>query len=192
MAPPAAGGLAVAAPSRRGVCFAVPAPAVFLRFPSCLPVAGFRLPLLAMVLVTACGEAPAEAAAGAAGSAGQVQVDRAVAWGLPVVGELTVGFRVRSTGAAADTLVGATSPSGVPMLHDVVDGRMRMISAVEVAPGGTVTLGTGGPHLMLSQVPAAIWDSAIVVITLQFRQAGPVTLRVPIVTYTEAMRGLRP
>lgn len=149
------------------------------------------LPGATLLAVSTCTACAPDVREGARAEAGGIAVDRAVAWGLPAASELTVGMRLRTTGAVEDTLTGVSSPAGQAMLHDVREGRMVMVTALVVTPGAPTVLGTGGPHLMLEGVDAATWDSASVQVALHFRLAGKVLLRVPIVTYTEAVRGLR-
>ncbi len=140
----------------------------------------------------ACTSAPpARAGIGAEGQAGALHVDRAVSWGLPAAASLTVGFRVRNGGTEPDTLLGVSAAAGEAMLHDVREGRMMHLMSVALPPGGELVLGTGGPHVMLEGVPPATWDSAAVDVVLRFRRAGALPLRVPIVTFTNAIRELR-
>lgn len=137
-----------------------------------------------------CG-GPASPAVGATGVAGPIMVSRVVAWGLPAAASLTIGLHVSHDGAEPDTLEGGRVGAQELMLHDVVGGRMVMLDLLEVAPGATVVLGTGGVHLMGEGVPPAVWDAGEVEVTLRFRRAGALALRVPVVNYSEAMRELR-
>lgn len=150
--------------------------------------------LTCLIVVTgACTSVPpARAAIGAEGQAGALHVDRAVSWGLPAAASLTVGFRVRNGGTEPDTLVGVSAAAGRAMLHDVREGRMTHLTSVTLPPGGELVLGIGGPHVMLDGVSEATWDSATVDVVLQFSRAGPLPLRLPIVTFTDAIRELRP
>jgi copper(I)-binding protein len=145
-----------------------------------------------IVATVACTSAPpARAAIGTEGQAGALQVDRAVSWGLPAATSLTMGFRVRNGGTEPDTLLGVSAAAGRAMLYDVREGRMTHLTSVALPPGGELVLGIGGPHVMLDGVPEATWDSAALDVVLQFRRAGALPLRVPIVTFTDAIRELR-
>lgn len=152
-----------------------------------LPIGAALLPA---VLLIGCAEG-GRGSMGAGGRAGAIVVERAVAWGLQAAGALTVGLHLHNTSAAADTLVAASSPAGQAMLHGVREGRMEMLPWLEVPAGETIILGTGGPHLMLEGVSPEMWDSAAVDVTLRLRSAGDIVLRVPIMNFTDAMRGLR-
>jgi copper(I)-binding protein len=149
--------------------------------------------LTCLIVVTgACTPAPpARAAIGAEGQAGALHVDRVVSWGLPAAASLTVGFRVRNGGTEPDTLLGVSATAGQAMLHDVREGRMIHLTSIALPPGDELVLGTGGPHVMLDGVLLSTWDSAVVDVVLHFSRAGTLPLRVPIVTFTDAIRELR-
>lgn len=146
--------------------------------------------MIVLALALGCG-GPASSARGATGSVGPITVSRVVAWGLPAAASLTVGLHLIHTGAESDTLEGAQAGDQALMLHDVVGGRMIMLDVLVVTPGASMVLGTGGIHLMGEGVSPAIWEAGEVEVTLRFRRAGTLALRVPIVNYSEAMRELR-
>lgn len=84
---------------------------------------------------------------------------------------------VHNTGAAADRLVGASSPAAERMeLHemsmekDVM--RMREVKALEVPAGGRLELKPGGYHLMFMQLKAPLKEGGKVPVTLRFEKAG--------------------
>lgn len=147
---------------------------------------------MVIILTSALGcGGPAASAIGATGSVGPILVSHVVAWGLPAAASLTVGLHLTHNGAEPDTLEGAQAGDQALMLHDVVGGRMVRLDLLEVAPGPGMVLGTGGVHLMGEGVSSAIWDEGEVEVTLRFRRAGALALRVPVVNYSEAMRELR-
>lgn len=155
-------------------------------------IPSMRSLLLVIILASALGcGGPAAPARGATGSVGPITVSHLVAWGLPAAASLTVGLHLTHEGAEPDTLEGAQAGQQALMLHDVIGGRMVMLDLLEVAPGGSTVLGTGGVHLMGEGVPPALWDAGEVAVTFRFRRAGSLTLRVPILNYSEAMRELR-
>lgn len=59
---------------------------------------------------------------------------------------------ILNDGKGGDTLKGCTlkgNPDLVCELHDVVNGRMKMVRNIEIPPGETVELKPGGRHIML-------------------------------------------
>lgn len=88
-------------------------------------------------------------------------------------------FTVRNEGKAPDRLVKVASPAAQSVeLHSMtMDGnlmKMRAVKALEIPAGKSVTLGTGGYHVMLVGLarPLAVGDQ--VPLTLTFEKAGPV------------------
>ena len=86
---------------------------------------------------------------------------------------------IANRGAAADRLVGASSPiARVTEIHthlregDIL--RMRPVAAVDLPPGGTVTLQPGGFHLMLIGLKEPLVQGQSVPLTLRFERAGEV------------------
>jgi copper(I)-binding protein len=101
------------------------------------------------------------------------------AWGRPSVGSspAAIYLTLRNDGGAADRLVGVVTPvAGMAMIHEsyTEDGiaRMRMLDAIELAPGQTVTLEPGGVHIMLTGLPAPLKTGAVVPVDLTFEKAG--------------------
>lgn len=100
-------------------------------------------------------------------------------------------------GDTADRLVsGATDVAGVVELHETVrddEGRMMMQpleNGIEIPAGGSVALVPGGLHVMLREVTAELVEGDTITITLQFEQAGEVTLDVPVQAPHEPMGGM--
>ena len=89
----------------------------------------------------------------------------------------------------ADRLTGASATVGMAMLHanETSGGmaRMRMVDAVDVPAGGTLTLAPGGTHVMLSGLTAPLVPGAPLRLTLRFAEAGPETVDVRIVAAGE-------
>ncbi|MEM8848503.1 MAG: copper chaperone PCu(A)C [Pseudomonadota bacterium] len=81
-----------------------------------------------------------------------------------------------------DVLLSAEVPdtkAGLVRLHDtsIEDGIMRMIEVeggIPIPAGQTVTLESGGLHLMLMQLPQGLADGDLVPATLTFQEAGDV------------------
>jgi copper(I)-binding protein len=106
---------------------------------------------------------------------------RAAGAGRTGAGYLTI----RNTGSAPDRLVGARAPIAVAVelhTHLQEDGvmRMRPVPAVDVPPGGTVTFGPGGYHLMLLELRAPLNQGDAVPVTLVFERAGEVEVRLAV------------
>jgi copper(I)-binding protein len=103
------------------------------------------------------------------------------------VGTLTAGyFTITNTGAAADTLLGVTSPAASSaMVHlstTSPDGMTAMLPAprVDVPAGGTVRFEPGGYHVMLEGVAAGLASGATIELDLQFEHAGRVAVQASI------------
>lgn len=143
---------------------------------------------LAVPGLLAAGCARPAVTPGASAAVGSLRIERAVAANSVGTAGTTVLFRVVNGGAAADTLVGAASDvAASAMLHDVVPGAgMRPLGPVPIAPGATLRLHEGGPHLMLSQLVRRLDAGDSIAVTLRFAVAGSVSLRVPVLRLTEA------
>ena len=86
---------------------------------------------------------------------------------------------IANRGSAADRLVGASSPiARVTEIHTHIrEGdilRMRPVEAVDLPPGGAVTLQPGGFHLMLIGLKEPLIQGQSVPVTLRFERAGEV------------------
>lgn len=133
-------------------------------------------------LLAACTRAPV--LTGGAAAAGNVSVRDGVAWGLASSRSTTVGFRVMSV--TADTLVGITSADGTAMLHDNVDDRMTHLERLPLPPGATLVLGTGGPHIMLTNTTHGYVRGDSVRLLLTFARSGALPITVPLFNFSEA------
>lgn len=92
---------------------------------------------------------------------------------------------IDNAGAAADRLVGASSPvSKTTELHTHVrDGevmRMRQVEAIEVPAKATTTLEPGGLHIMFMNLAEPLAAGGSFPLTLRFAEAGEVTVTVPV------------
>jgi copper(I)-binding protein len=97
---------------------------------------------------------------------------------LPAGGYMTL----RNTGTRPQTLTGATSPDfGEVSLHHTsqTDGvsQMQPVSQVEIPPGGVLSFGAGGYHLMLEQPTRSLKPGDQVSITLHFAGGSSTTAR---------------
>jgi len=136
----------------------------------------------ALALLGACERAPQ--LTGGSATAGDVAVTDGVAWGLASSRSTTIGFRV--TVGMADTLIGVESPDGMAMLHDNVNDRMTHLERLAIAAGGAVTLGTGGPHIMLTGATHGYARGDSVRLVLQWARSGRLPVTVPLRNFTDA------
>ena len=138
---------------------------------------------VAMLLATGC-------ASGVSGRG--ISVKDAMARPSPLEGGTGGAFlTIVNNGPEPDHLLSASSPAaGAIELHETVDdnGVMRMVphpEGWEIPALGTLELKPGGKHLMLIKLARPLEAGQTVQITLTFRNAGPVTVRVPIKLMSE-------
>ena len=112
-----------------------------------------------------------------------------------VPGQQGTGGFMRLKAKEPLTLVGVSSPAAaVAEVHEMkMDGdvmRMRAISALELPPGKTVELKSGGHHLMLQQLKAPLLKGSEVPVTLEFKdgkgELSRLHLRLPVATSAPA------
>jgi copper(I)-binding protein len=110
----------------------------------------------------------------------QVQVENAWIRPTPPGAKIAAGYMViRNSGAAADRLLGASSPAAEKVQTHVTvkDGeilRMREVKGYEIPAGGRFELKPGGAHLMLVNIKAPLAQGQKVPATLRFEKAGEV------------------
>ncbi len=121
-----------------------------------------------------------------AACAGDVTIDdpfaRASAGGAKVG---AVFMTLKNSGPAADALVAAESPVAARAeLHTHIrEGeiiRMRPVEAIDVPPGGTVSLQPGGLHVMLIDLRQPLRQGEAFPLTLTLAKAGTMTIQVPV------------
>lgn len=132
----------------------------------------------ALLGTLACGK---KAPTGASITAGDVMIDNAFAFEPITAASGAAYFTVHNHGAAADTILEATSP--VTRAASFHGSNMGHLMALEIPAGGSVELKPGGTHLMLSDFspPPAAGDS--LTLSLKFAHAGTVTLKLPVRRY---------
>lgn len=153
---------------------------------------GLRARLGCVVLVAALAGC-AGRHGGASATVGSVHLTRAVAWGFTGSKTVTIGFHATSEGVD-DSLVGVRSSiGGNAALHDIAPGnQMITVPAIELPAGHDVALGiSGGPHIMIEQLPHDEAPGDTIAITLQFARAGKLDLRVPVTRYGDAQALLK-
>jgi len=124
----------------------------------------------------------------AAGKVGNLEVTDAYARG--VMDGVAVYFTVKNTGDTDDALIEvSTEVAGMAMLHEsVTEGvsvRMQAVPEIEVPAQGETTLQPGGHHVMLTDLTVTLNAGDSVELQLVFRQAGTVSIQVPVVPYAE-------
>jgi periplasmic copper chaperone A len=109
-------------------------------------------------------------------------------WARATPGGAKVGgayLEITAKPGAADALVSAHSTvAGVVELHTHVhDGgvmRMRRVEEIAVPAAGKVTLKPGGLHIMLMDLKQPLKEGETIDLTLTFRRAGEVQVKVPV------------
>lgn len=139
-------------------------------------------PAMALLLLPTASPARAQAPAPAAST---ITIEQPWARAAVQGGTGGVFLTIRNSGQQADRLVSMTSPlSRATELHTTVrDGdimRMRPVRAIEVPPGGSVTLRPGGLHAMLVGLSQPVVAGGTVLVTLTFERAGAVPVQVPV------------
>jgi periplasmic copper chaperone A len=96
-----------------------------------------------------------------------------------------VYFSITNAGSKADRLLSVSTPvaSRVELhesrnMHGVVE--MREMTSVDCPPGATVRATPGGLHVMLLGLAAPLAAGTELNVSLQFRDAGVLTLKVPV------------
>jgi copper(I)-binding protein len=109
-------------------------------------------------------------------------------WSRPTAAGVSVGvayLSVTNNGAQPEVLTGASSPAAASVqFHEttISEGmaRMRPLSEVTIPPGATVKLEPGAAHLMLVDLKAPLEPGKSVPLTLQFRNAGKITVQLAV------------
>lgn len=110
----------------------------------------------------------------------EVRVDAAWVRAAPPGTPMLAGYAVlHNTGDAPVRVIGASSEAfGMVEIHRTVEidgvSRMRPAGALEIAPGGNVTLEPGGLHLMLMRPQRDLAEGGKVKIQLDVSGASPV------------------
>jgi periplasmic copper chaperone A len=119
-------------------------------------------------------------------SAGKIAVADAWSRATPAGSKTAVVYMTLvNGGAAADRLVGATTPVAdkVAFHSNTNDNgvmQMRELPAIDVEPGAKVVLKPGGTHIMLVGLKQQLKEGQTLPLTLEFENAGKIELQVPI------------
>jgi len=109
-------------------------------------------------------------------------------WSRPTAAGMPMGvayLSITNNGTEPEVLTGASSPAAASVqFHQttISDGmaRMRPLTEVTIAPGATVKLEPGAIHLMLVDLKAPLVAGKSVPLTLEFRNAGNITVQLTI------------
>lgn len=119
--------------------------------------------------------------------AGALEIDHP--WSRATAGQAANGaafMTITNKGATADKLVAAATPAAAKVeLHThVMDGgvmRMREVEGgIDLPAGATVALAPGGLHVMLLGLAQPLKEGEMVPMTLTFRDAGTVAVKVKV------------
>ncbi len=104
-------------------------------------------------------------------------------------------FLTLSGGAEPDTLIGASFAGAEQVeVHETYDtdgglrGMREVVAGIPVPATGTVKLAPGSYHIMLINLTEASAEGDTLSLTLDFSQAGPQEVRVPIVGLDQIRR----
>ena len=142
--------------------------------------------LLAALVLSGC-----HPSRGGHAQAGDISVAHAVIPASASPTETSAFMVIDNHGNRDVALTSVTSPAADSvMLHRSIGGLMQPAGPLPVPAGGYALLAPGGQHLMFEGLkkPLAIGDT--VSLTLQFDQGPPVTVRVPVLNYTDAVSDL--
>lgn len=148
--------------------------------------------LIGLAALAVVALASAAATGGEVYTVGDLTIDHP--WARASAGAASAGaayMQIGTRGAAADRLVGATTPvAGKAQLHThVVEGdvmRMRPVDAIAIEPGKPTELKPGGLHVMLIDLKAPLKEDASFPLTLTFANAGSLTVEVAVLSIAAA------
>jgi copper(I)-binding protein len=135
-----------------------------------------------------------------AGDARLGDIEIKAAWARATPPRPPVGgayLTIVNAGAATDNLVGASSPacqSAELHTHMSQGDTMRMIalSSVEIPAGRTIEFAPGGMHVMLMGLKAPLKEGTTIPLTLEFTQAGKITVQVDVAAVGAAVGAAAP
>jgi periplasmic copper chaperone A len=142
--------------------------------------------LLAALVLTGC-----HPARGGHARAGDLVVTHAVIPASASATETSAFMVINNHGGTDAALLGVTSPQADSViLHRSIGGLMQPAGSLTVPAGGYALLAPGSYHLMFEGLrrPLAIGDT--VALTLEFDHGGRVTVRAPVLNYTDAVSDL--
>lgn len=142
------------------------------------------LPFTTAVLLTAV--AAISFARGAEVETGGIAITAAWARATPPGGKVGAAYiNIENRSDTEERLLGAASPAaGSVSVHETVEedgiAKMRPLPSLSVARGATLEMKPGGIHLMLTGLSAPLREGEQIAVTLQFEDAGSVTVPVEV------------
>ncbi|MBV9757449.1 MAG: copper chaperone PCu(A)C [Alphaproteobacteria bacterium] len=141
-----------------------------------------RLPVAAAIATCVLG-----LAAGAHGDpTGAIQVSKPWTRATAAPGSTAAVYAtITNHGGTPDRLTGAACPvaQSTEIHQDTNENgimRMRPVDGIDIPPGHTLTLAPNGYHLMLVGTKQRLTRGSTITCTLQFRDAGPVGIELPV------------
>ena len=135
--------------------------------------------LILVFLLSACGtSAPAF-------SQGGIEITAPFAHAAGA-GETTAAYMsIKNTAAEADTLLNASCDAAmmVQVMETMMEGdvmSMGDVPGIDLPAGSIVELRSGSYHIMLMDLKQELKEGSTISITLEFEQAGKITLEVPV------------
>ncbi|MFR9796392.1 copper chaperone PCu(A)C [Streptomyces sp. MS06] len=101
----------------------------------------------------------------------------------PVTTEMAAGYlTITNSGRLPDKLTGVTSDiAGMVTMHrTTAENQMEAVKAFPIPAGGSLTLRTGGNHLMLMNLKKKLTAGDTVTLQLRFGASDTMTLHVPV------------
>ena len=142
--------------------------------------------LAALALAAGC-----HGSRGGSATQGGLTVTHAVVPVPPSRSEASVFMVIENRSSERVTLVGATSPDAESVgLHLDIGGQMQTVPAIDIPAGARVRLVPGSYHLMLMNVGRALAVGDTVTLHLTFEPNASLTVRAPLLTYTDAISDL--
>lgn len=101
----------------------------------------------------------------------------------PPLADMAAGYlTIANAGATSDRLTSVTSDiaADVTMHRSTAGGAMKQETALPVPAGGSLTLRSGGPHLMLMDLRRKPRTGDTVTFVLRFAASAPTTVKAPV------------
>jgi copper(I)-binding protein len=144
-----------------------------------------------LIALTSLGVLGCRPARGGSAASATISIGHAVVPAPPSPTEASAFMTIDNRGTAPDSLTGVSSPEAeMVMLHEVVAHRMAVVDGLALPPGGRVMLALGGYHLMLHGLTRPLATGDTVTLEVRFAHAGHLTVRAPVLRYSDAVEEL--
>ena len=155
--------------------------------PSVAPTGTLRR-ALGCLLVTGALLSACRPARGGSAQTPTLSITHAVVPAPASASEATVFMVLENRGASSSHFVGGSSPDAEAVaVHRDIGGQMQPVADLEVPPGAGQTFAPGHLHLMLSGLRRRLGPGDTVALLLRFVPGGDITVRAPVLRYTEAI-----